>query len=251
MRWLAIIVVALGGCWADFPDSRFELEASVVQDSGPGVEGSVPGDGPSPGDLPVTGDVSPTGDTISCTPSTFIRCSTAQEMEWCNVTGNGITTVDCSPYGCSVTIERCQECDPATSPPECHESTLVFCSPQGINEQTQCPAGCEQGACCPDQDQDTYSPCTGDCADQDPRVNPGQTEFQTTVGDNGFDFNCDGSNTKEYPNQVSCVLSGGTCTGSGWVEVVPDCGSPGQLAICQKKANECEQVVQQQTQGCL
>ena len=80
---------------------------------------------------------------------------------------------------------------------------------------------------CADDDGDGVTVCDGDCDDGDARVHPGQLEFFATPrGSGGYDFDCDGSTTLQYPVQGSCgpvpecetVVEGWTC------DSIPSCG---------------------------
>ena len=82
-----------------------------------------------------------------------------------------------------------------------------------------------------DNDGDGQSECDGDCDDGDDRAYPGQVAFFTTsVAGGGYDFDCDGVEAAEhpdnsgYPTLVTCTGSNGAVGGYsvGWY-----CPTPG------------------------
>jgi hypothetical protein len=242
-----IVVVALApGCWPDFPDSRFHLDASVygdgavdvgvvdgsggdaARDKGPSIEG------PGPADL--RPDFSGT-----CTPGQFIACAGAKSLEKCNATGDGLVTVSCIPFECNPVHGYCNECN-IGQPPKCVKDALETCSAEGLLKTTPCgPLGCKAGECCTDTDGDTYLSCADDCNDNDKLVNPAQTGFFPTASDNSFDYNCDTVEEQEFPSVASCAKGGGGCTGAGWTATVPACGQSGSFADCVDQGGSCVQ----------
>ncbi len=74
-----------------------------------------------------------------------------------------------------------------------------------------------------------------DCDDQDDRAFPGQTEyFSTPRASGGFDFDCDGAESKIDDTQGGeCAVDWWNCVGTGWVGGVPDCGDPGTWHVCE------------------
>jgi len=87
---------------------------------------------------------------------------------------------------------------------------------------------CESGNCYVDVDGDRYAPESGtktcradsqlagtDCYDSNANAHPGQTTYYSSHrGDNSFDYNCDGAETKRqgYCDQVtSCYLDDNAC----------------------------------------
>jgi hypothetical protein len=95
----------------------------------------------------------------------------------------------------------------------------------GVAGATQC--WCEDGAW----------PYTGlndnDCYDSNADAHPGQTSYFTADrGDSRFDYDCNGSEAKEY-NQISggcdwdLVYISCECNGEGWERSVPACGDAG------------------------
>ena len=87
-------------------------------------------------------------------------------------------------------------------------------------------------------DRSTY-----DCRDTNATVRPSQTTYYSTpiTGSTSYDYNCDGTNEKRYPDQssgvlstASCTLSRGGCVGlSGWTTAAsPACGATGQYSTC-------------------
>jgi hypothetical protein len=83
-------------------------------------------------------------------------------------------------------------------------------------------------ACMQDRDHDGYgssgvpSPVTtgSDCYDYNPDVFPGQSEYYIAPrGDGSYDYDCDGDEDVEFPDQWN-----GFTVFSGWDGSVPDCG---------------------------
>ena len=76
-----------------------------------------------------------------------------------------------------------------------------------------------------------------DCYDGNSQAHPGQTGyFSTNRGDGSFDYNCDGSETKQYSSSGSCDSFGssiGDCTlnTAGWDGSVPNCGNNGDYLV--------------------
>jgi hypothetical protein len=258
MRALScIVLVALvPGCWPDFPDSRFHVDASVNGDGktdGPG-QGDAARDkgpphdgprieGPKPPDL--RPDFSGT-----CTPGQFVAC-VGKWLEKCNATGDGLVTVSCVPFDCNPIHGYCNECNIGQSP-KCVKDALETCSAEGLLKTTPCgPLGCKTGKCCTDTDGDTYLSCADDCNDNDKQVNPGQTAFFPVASKNSFDYNCDKVEEPEFPGAANCVKgAGGVCTGAGWTTAVPACGQSGSFADCVNQGGSCVQQVTTKTQRC-
>lgn len=82
-----------------------------------------------------------------------------------------------------------------------------------------------------------YAPKNGDCADADDRAHPGQADFFTTTikgvlspGFSPWDFNCDGDETRRYPDPQACST---TLHPPGWHApigvAIPSCGQTGLL----------------------
>jgi len=78
-----------------------------------------------------------------------------------------------------------------------------------------------------------------DCDDGNPDVFPGNEMFyfdcrpcgmQCCVGNEQFDYNCDGVSEPEFPVATTCLEPG--CTGSGFLGQIPDCGVPGDFHRC-------------------
>lgn len=264
-RLLFPVLAVLAGCWADFPDSRFNQDATGQPDLQV-HDGFLPADAPLPTD---GGDSAPpppdgpgnegapidqmppdqTPDGLTCQPNTFVQCASQTVMLKCNATGTGTVQVNCAPGDCVASLGRCDQCDP-TDPPKCVSNVLETCTADGIKQTTTCSLGCQAGKCCTDGDQDSFSTCNGDCNDNDPLVNPNQNQFQTTASNGSFDYNCDGTVEKQYPDLADCQVSGGTCTGDGWDGQVPNCGDQGSFASCYKKAAGCDTNLTTVTQGC-
>lgn len=286
---LAGLALLLSGCWADFPESRFSLNDSTVTRPDSRRDGSRPDQGPgdlptgeardlmtkdtptTDSDLPVSdlpGDALVSDlpkpdvlkpdllkpdvlkpDVFSCTPGAFIRCATSKTLSRCNSNGDGVISINCGAASCVVSLQRCDQCDPASAP-TCQGASVRTCSINGLFTTTLCALGCKDGACCVDGDKDGSS--CDDCDDADKNAFPGQTSYFAVprVG-GGYDFNCSGTPEREFPNLVACVGAGGNCGGDGWVGSVPACGQAGQFATCLKDAGNCvQQTATTQTQTC-
>jgi hypothetical protein len=266
----------LGGCWADFPDDRFnqQQDAKVQPDTADkdvyiwpdqgelkdkGPDAPVTDKGPTPDkqvgdqqlvDQQVPDQTVPPPDGAVCTPNAFIKCVTTTMLEKCNNKGTATMTVDCSPYLCNAAAGRCNNCTIGAAP-TCKGNTLVTCSAAGLEQTTPCQLGCQNGACCLNADKDAYTDCQGDCNDNDAKVFPGQTAWQTTASSGSFDYNCDKKEERQYPSQVNCQFVTGSCVGTGWAGTVPKCGAQGQLTTCKKQGSKCiEDTTTTATQGC-
>ena len=74
----------------------------------------------------------------------------------------------------------------------------------------------------------------GDCYDLNADAHPGQTGwFAVSRGDGSFDYNCDGSEEKEYTGTMAWAcpaIDSDLCevTTDGWVSSEPTCGNSGQ-----------------------
>ena len=165
---------------------------------------------------------------------------------------NGSTpcwTYDCDGDG-SVSANSDSHClpsPPLSAPPECP-------FPGGI--------WIDQTAAC-----GTY-----DCADENPFVFSGQTEYYPVpyTPDDGtdadrFDFDCDGVEEKQYDRlatSLCCATVGGPCLAvegpgcdlPGWdtatVSGVPACGETADFLTCETTQSGCLETVIQQTQSC-
>jgi hypothetical protein len=56
--------------------------------------------------------------------------------------------------------------------------------------------------------------------------------YTTSRGDGSYDYNCDGSTTRQYPNTYACSgdIFGCTVTRAGYTGSVPSCGSAGSYS---------------------
>ncbi len=70
-----------------------------------------------------------------------------------------------------------------------------------------------------------------DCCDKDNRVRPGQrTYYETARACGGFDYNCDGGESKGSTSSASCTFkadSNGCSWEYGWLHGIPGCGREG------------------------
>ncbi|MCA9665076.1 MAG: putative metal-binding motif-containing protein [Myxococcales bacterium] len=74
----------------------------------------------------------------------------------------------------------------------------------------------------------------GDCADNDPRAHPGQTEaFKIGRPDGAWDFDCDG-HAELVPGArfAGCKWGEGRCLGEGWADKEPRCGEASLYLRC-------------------
>lgn len=84
--------------------------------------------------------------------------------------------------------------------------------------------------------QDTMTSTTADCYDSNANAKPGQTTYYTTNrGDGSFDYDCDSTQTRQYPTATytctSCTNGSGYAstinTTNGYQTSVPACGVAG------------------------
>lgn len=111
-----------------------------------------------------------------------------------------------------------------------------------------------------------------DCADEDPRAFPGQTEWQTvpimgaTTGGLQWDFDCDGVETQRWRYGISCYATGSSCyittppvpTPDGDWDLgypagdTPACGATAQwLYSCRAYGTVCLRDADRRVQACL
>jgi hypothetical protein len=261
-EWLLVTALLLGACWASFPDERMEPDgfapspdigqADTKSDDDQGGGGDI-GNQDTSGQPDVRPhDLLQIPDGFSCTPDEFIQCVAKDKAQVCNKNGDGVEVQSCAPFDCNATAGRCNECDPQ-APPTCAGGELVSCTAAGLTQKTPCPQGCQNGACCTDVDKDGHTSCNGDCDDNNPKVFPGQTAWQTVATSSGsFDYNCDKTEEPQYPGPAACQMATGSCVGAGWQgSAVPACGKTGQLVTCKKQGNKCiPEPPSQGTQGC-
>ena len=84
--------------------------------------------------------------------------------------------------------------------------------------------------CAPDYGGNYDTTNDDDCYDGNGNARPYQTTYFTSNrGDGSYDYNCDGSQSKQYSTVASCsVTLPEVCGGnSGWSGSAPDCGSGG------------------------
>ncbi|MBL8618998.1 MAG: putative metal-binding motif-containing protein [Deltaproteobacteria bacterium] len=73
----------------------------------------------------------------------------------------------------------------------------------------------------------------GDCYDTNSAARPLTTSYYTVNrGDGSYDYNCDGSQTKRYPNTFACSgdVFGCSVTRAGYTGSVPACGAAGSYS---------------------
>lgn len=84
-----------------------------------------------------------------------------------------------------------------------------------------------------------------DCDDSDENVHPGQSGAFTTPKSSGdFDYNCDGvdeklSDTRRGGGCRQDIF--GPCEGTGWIDVVPECGQMGTWHRCEDTLFGCDE----------
>lgn len=135
------------------------------------------------------------------------------------------------------------EVNPASTPdwfPDCDDDGYAQLSAVSLARQSCTeppPSACGGG-------WTTRLPVSGDrstydCRDSNATVRPSQTSYYTTPisGSTSYDYNCDGTSERRYPDPLSgstsCTLSRGACVGaSGWTGSVPACGANGQYSLC-------------------
>jgi len=77
-----------------------------------------------------------------------------------------------------------------------------------------------------------YVDKSGDCDDGNGTINPGAGFHTIPLPGGSFDYNCDGQETKQYPNKFSCsVTANKNCSSvDGWYSSAPACG--GSRTFC-------------------
>lgn len=111
-----------------------------------------------------------------------------------------------------------------------------------------------------DKDRDGYKAqggtCGGnDCDDDDPRANPGVSDFVTydaTGKTHAGDWNCDGTTKRQFNVNQNCgVLGGKTCAEIKGFTGSPTCGTSGTYIECAISGALCVQVTSTtRIQGC-
>jgi hypothetical protein len=94
-----------------------------------------------------------------------------------------------------------------------------------------------------------YVTAGDDCDDNDNRVFPGQTAFFGTARPNlTYDYNCDGSDEKKFPQRLTCTNGPGGCQANGtWFSAtIPNCGKAGFAATCSASCTSSITTSQQQ-----
>lgn len=116
---------------------------------------------------------------------------------------------------------------------------------EGICEPTgSCPLGMDfkNGACCTDNDDDTYYLEGGvcsleDCRDDDPTINPGVIENSDVICNDGIDNDCDGAIDCDDSDCQSLPLCTGPSCGNSVLEGTEECDGaddaacPGQCQL--------------------
>ena len=95
----------------------------------------------------------------------------------------------------------------------------------------------------------------GDCCDNSAQAHPGQTAYFTSASPCGYDYNCDGASTQQFPTlasgSIACHGSPPLCTadpGLGWIGIVPGCGGTANFQDCNTAT--CSTTIAPRTQSC-
>jgi hypothetical protein len=91
-----------------------------------------------------------------------------------------------------------------------------------------------------------------DCYDSNGDARPGQSAWYTTHrGDNNFDYDCNGSQTKRYNGSGSCGGWPSCSTYNGWNSGNPSCGNTGSWVTgCSTDWFSCDKNTSNRTQEC-
>lgn len=258
-----VVCLFIQACWANFPEERFSSLDNQSASNNTGWSDMYSGNS-SFRDASSPNDASKLLDTKFnqrdqlldiprlCTPNTFIQCEMLNQiLVKCNSQGTGQTKVNCAPAKCDPTLQRCNECDPAT-PPTCQGFIMISCSADGILSKKNCYAGCSNNRCCNDLDNDNYTDCDGDCNDNNASVHPEQTKFFSTPYQGGYDYNCDGKEQPQFDTQAQCTFNLNSCSGDGWSGVPPACGQIGSYVHCERigSSDKCREEITMKIQAC-
>jgi len=184
----------------------------------------------------------------ACSPSTcgdgFVDTA-SEECDDSNTVSHDGCDNDCT-YSCNsakVPDKKCNDGKACNGVETCNAKHV--CAP-GASIACETTSPCQVGVCTEpsgtcsvglvDKDKDGQAPstlgtCGSDCDDTDPASFKGQPKFSTTpTKRGGFDFDCDGLETKQFPSFVKCDASMGGCTlvNDGWFYAgggVPECGA--------------------------
>jgi hypothetical protein len=205
--------------------------------------------------------------TETCSGGAWGNCSITPSASDTCVAGNddncnGVANQNCACLAgasrCATSPERRQTCDTGGvwqtvetcgGGASCQNGGTACLKPNGV--ACTSASQCSSGICSTyfaDTDGDGYgnsnstisvcgaSPPSGyttdssDCCDTDNQAFPGQTSYfgAPRAGCGGFDYNCDGTNTKLLTQTTSytCDLTFHTCNfyNAGWAGSIPDCG---------------------------
>ena len=107
-----------------------------------------------------------------------------------------------------------------------------------------------QCLCSPSGNYDTTN--NSDCYDSNSDARPGQSAWYTTHrGDNNFDYDCNGSQTKRYNGGGGCGGWPGCSTNNGWNSGNPSCGNTGPWVTgCSTDWFSCDKNTSNRTQEC-
>jgi hypothetical protein len=116
-------------------------------------------------------------------------------------------------------------CDDVIDPPGSAQCTTLYQDGDGDSYGTGMPS-------CRCSTKGGWTATTpGDCYDESAEVKPGQTSyFSEDRGDNSFDYNCDGQETKKAPLGAAgtCAALSDICSAAdGWSGSPPACGASG------------------------
>lgn len=161
--------------------------------------------------------------------------------------------------------ELCDELDNDCNDEVDDEVADVVCSrdadEDGFGWRTDVVAGCN----CPPGYIPPRSDAKFDCRDDDERINPGHTEYESTGYCTGgtcqaefayYDWDCNLEEEMEYPTtsdgpcHFESVGGFAVCRGSGWVSTTPECGESAEYRNCDASTGCRETVIPSQTQRC-
>lgn len=246
----AFVVVALLGCSSGSFEVASPAEDAAADsspaDSSPGD--SSPGDS-SPADSSPVDTAPPDGAPGKCgdrVPGPGEECDDGNAVD-----GDGCDR-DCT-FSCGSSIAPSKICDDAKACNGLEQCSAQHLCYSGPPKACPAPDACTSSTCVEpgtcknkliDGDADgqaakSLGGCGKDCDDGDPLSFTGQPKYYVTpTKRGGFDYDCDGVETKQHDVFVKCDTSGGGCVlaNEGWFYVgdpTPACGVTGDWV------NEC------------
>lgn len=209
------------------------------------------------------------GGSATCNQGTPVSCNGYQcSGDTCGINcasdNNCLTTHYCKAGGqCAPKKQDGEVCSSATSGNECVSG---ICKAFYVDSDGDGYGTAQQLFYCGSSPKaGVSSNVSGDCCDSDARAKPG-AGFQTSArtGCGGYDFNCDGATTLQFPGSNACTSSGSCGTGdreclstSGWTGNTPSCGTTASwsncnaTSTCNGQGSYCTNVTTStETQGC-